>query len=388
MRHNRHRFANRLATITMTALLAVNPASAMQGPPTADPISPQRIAELSTKRAELRRLKDELDKALGGTNAGLGVASSGERLKTIVPAIEAIQQQFLADPATLEVVVRQTAHPDLLEAAGRIGRVRQTGWSHAGGPPRDSSLMEHFQETLESELRSRGSSVEISYDDPLAMYLISGRGWEVAEAQALMEKSLRDYIHRISEMRAREERNGGSGRRRTLGISWDGGALGELVDRARNDTGCNVILADPSLKDLVIPPFQVQRVTPEVLFKMLETLPGPDGARFFVTVVSQSTVEPGAKSPVPDDGSMSAITISPSIRSEDSPSSRIFDLRALATANDQKPVIDAISFAMDAANYTSRVKVRFHEPSKLLFVQGPREAIALVGEILSALELQ
>ena len=372
----------------MTALLAVNPASAMQGPPTADPISPQRIAELSTKRAELRRLKDELDKALGGTNAGLGVASSGERLKTIVPAIEAIEQQFLADPATLEVVVRQTAHPDLLEAAGRIGRVRQAGWSNAGGPPKDSSLMEHFQETLESELRSRGSSVEISYDDPLAMYLISGRGWEVAEAQALMEKSLRDYIHRISEMRAREERNGGSGRRRTLSISWDGGALGELVDRARNDTGCNVILADPSLEDLVIPPFQVQRVTPEVLFKMLETLPGPDGARFFVTVVSQSTVEPGAKTPAPDDGSMSAITISPSIRSEDSPSSKIFDLRALATADDQKPVIDAISFAMDAANYTGKVKVRFHEPSKLLFVQGPRDAIALVGEILRALGLQ
>jgi hypothetical protein len=384
MRHNRHRFANHLATITMTALLAVNPASAMQGPPTADPISPQRIAELSTKRAELRRLKDELDKALGGTNAGLGVASSGERLKTIVPAIEAIQQQFLADPATLEVVVRQTAHPNLLEAAGRIGRVRQAGWSNAGGPPKDSSLMEHFQETLESELRSRGSSVEISYDEPLAMFLISGPGWEVAEAQTLMEKSLGDYVHRISEMRAREERSGDSGRRRTLSISWDGGALGELVDRVRNNTGCNVILADPSLRDLVIPPFQVQRVTPEVLFKMLETLPGPDGARFFVAVVSQSTVEPGAKSPAPDDGSMSAITISPSIRSEDSPVSRIFDLRTLATADDQKPIIDAISFAMDAANYTSKVKVRFHEPSKLLFVQGPREAIVLVGEILSA----
>ena len=387
MRHNRHPFATRLATITMTALLAVNPASAMQAPPPADPISPQRIAELSTKRAELRRLKDELDKALGGTNAGLGVASSGERLKTIIPAIEAIEQQFLADPATLEVVVRQTANPNLLEAAGRIGRVRQTGWSNAGGPPKDSTLMEHFQETLESELRSRGSSVEISYDEPLAMYLISGPGWEVAEAQALMQKSLGDYVHRISEMRAREERSGDSGRRRALSISWDGGALGELVDRARNDTGCNVILADPSLRDLVIPPFQVQRVTPEVLFKMLETLPGPDGTRFFVTVVSQSTVEPDAKSPAPDDGSMSAITISPSIRSEDSPVNRIFDLRTLAT-EDQKPVIDAISFAMDAANYTSKVKVRFHEPSKLLFVQGPREAIALVGEILSALELQ
>lgn len=384
MRHNRHRFANRLATITMTALLAVNPASAMQATPPADPISPQRIAELSTKRAELRRLKDELDKALGGTNAGLGVASSGERLKTIIPAIEAIQQQFLADPATLEVVVRQTANPNLLEAAGRIGRVRQTGWSNAGGPPKDYTLMEHFQETLESELRSRGSSVEISYDEPLAMFLISGPGWEVAEAQTLMEKSLGDYVRRISEMRAREERSGESGRRRTLSISWDGEALGELVDLVRNNTGCNVILADPSLRDLVIPPFRVQRVTPEVLFKMLETLPGPDGARFSVAVVSQSTVEPGAKSPAPDDGSMSAITISPSIRSEDSPVSRVFDLRTLATADDQKPIIDAISFAMDAANYTSKVKVRFHEPSKLLFVQGPREAIALVGEILSA----
>lgn len=384
MRHNRHRFANRLATITMTALLAVNPASAMQATPPADPISPQRIAELSTKRAELRRLKDELDKALGGTNAGLGVASSGERLKTIIPAIEAIQQQFLADPATLEVVVRQTANPNLLEAAGRIGRVRQTGWSNAGGPPKDSTLMEHFQETLESELRSRGSSVEISYDEPLAMFLISGPGWEVAEAQTLMEKSLGDYVRRISEMRAREERSGESGRRRTLSISWDGEALGELVDLVRNNTGCNVILADPSLRDLVIPPFQVQRVTPEVLFKMLETLPGPDGARFSVAVVSQSTVEPGAKSPAPDDGSMSAITISPSIRSEDSPVSRVFDLRTLATADDQKRIIDAISFAMDAANYTSKVKVRFHEPSKLLFVQGPREAIALVGEIVSA----
>jgi hypothetical protein len=85
---------------------------------------------------------------------------------------------------------------------------------------------------------------------------------------------------------------------------------------------------------------------------------------------------------------MSAITISPSSRTGNPPESRIFDLRALATADDQKPVIDAISFAMDAANYTSRVKVRFHEPSKLLFVQGPGEAIALVYEILSALELQ
>jgi hypothetical protein len=129
-------------------------------------------------------------------------------------------------------------------------------------------------------------------------------------------------------------------------------------------------------------------MAPKVFFLMLEKLPRTDGNDFDVTVVSQSTVEPGAKSPVPDDGSMSAITISPSSRTGNPPESRIFDLRALATADDQKPVIDAISFAMDAANYTSRVKVRFHEPSKLLFVQGPGEAIALVYEILSALELQ
>jgi hypothetical protein len=157
-----------------------------------------------------------------------------------------------------------------------------------------------------------------------------------------------------------------------------------LVQRANDQVASNVVLSDPALANIAVPPLSVQRMTPEVFFKMLETLPRTDGNDFVVTVVNDATIQPESKATAKVPGSIAAITISPAPETVEPPVKRIFDLRPAATADEQMSLIDSISFTMGAAEYTSEVKVRFHEPSKLLFVQGPRDAVELVAEVLRA----
>lgn len=380
----RTRLTSRLAALTTTVLLAASTASAMQTTPPAKPIAPERMAQLSEMRRQIADLWHQVQ-----------VHEDDASRSAAREAADKLEAEMSKQPENTHVLDQVTLDASffLLALYGREGV--------------SEFVIPNLVSTFTRSLEARNASVEVTFDETLGALILEGPRWQVDDAKVLAGELNAAVAQRIQDLRAADleqrravrlgdERDEEASRKaaqealraKTVNIAWNGGNLGELIAAVKKQVACNVVLSDPSLGEVSIPPLSVQFMAPKVFFLMLEKLPRTDGNDFDVTVVSQSTVEPGAKSPVPDDGSMSAITISPSSRTGNPPESRIFDLRALATADDQKPVIDAISFAMDAANYTSRVKVRFHEPSKLLFVQGPGEAIALVYEILSALELQ
>ena len=380
----RTRLTIRLAALTTTVLLAASTASAIQTTPPAKPIAPERMAQLSEMRRQIADLRHQAE-----VLADDAIRSAARE------AADKLEAEMSKQPENTHVLDQVTLDASffLLALYGREGV--------------SEFVIPNLVMTFTRSLEARNASVEVTFDETLGALILEGPRWQVDDAKVLAGELNAAVAQRIQDLRAADleqrravrlgdERDEEASRKaaqealraKTVNIAWNGGNLGELIAAVKKQVACNVVLSDPSLDEVSIPPLSVQFMAPEVFFLMLEKLPRTDGNDFDVTVVSQSTVEPGAKSPVPDDGSMSAVTISPSSRTGNPPDNRIFDLRLLATADDQKLVIDAISFAMDAANYTSRVKVRFHEPSKLLFVQGPREAIALVGEILSALELQ
>jgi hypothetical protein len=380
----RTRLTSRLAALTTTVLLAASTASAMQTTPPAKPIAPERMAQLSEMRRQIADLWHQVQ-----------VHEDDASRSAAREAADKLEAEMSKQPENTHVLDQVTLDASffLLALYGREGV--------------SEFVIPNLVSTFTRSLEARNASVEVTFDETLGALILEGPRWQVDDAKVLAGELNAAVVQRIQDLRAADleqrravrlgdERDEEASRKaaqealraKTVNIAWNGGNLGELIAAVKKQVACNVVLSDPSLGEVSIPPLSVQFMAPKVFFLMLEKLPRTDGNDFDVTVVSQSTVEPGANSPVPDDGSMSAITISPSSRTGNPPESRIFDLRALATADDQKPVIDAISFAMDAANYTSRVKVRFHEPSKLLFVQGPGEAIVLVYEILSALELQ
>ena len=387
----RTRLTSRLVALTATVLLAASTASAMQTTPPAKPIAPERMAQLSEMRRQITDLRhQEQEHEDDAIRSAAGEAAD----KLEAEMSKQPESTHVLDQVTLDASIFVLDETVFVPAPTR----EEGGWE---------LVINVMVNTFTMSLEARNASVEVRFDELLGMLFLEGPRWQVDDAKVLAGELNAAFAQRIKDIRAAhleqrravrlgDERDEEASRKaaqealraKTVNIAWNGGNLGDLIAAVKKQVACNVVLSDPSLDDVSIPPLSVQFMAPEVFFRMLETLPRTDGNDFDVTVVSQSTVEPGAKSPVPDDGSMSAVTISPSSRTGNPPDNRIFDLRLLATADDQKLVIDAISFAMDAANYTSRVKVRFHEPSKLLFVQGPREAIALVGEILSALELQ
>jgi hypothetical protein len=372
----------RLATLTATALLATTSALARQETPSPTAISSQRIAELAAKRAELSKLKEQLSvpRTQGGSGGG-GIAVDG----TVVSAASALEADLRAASESRQATLQVYADSKLLEAASQIGLFRQYKPFEPSRQYSESTLLEHFTNQIRYELRTRGSGVDIWFDQPLAMFSIKGSQWEVLEAKELMTELLPTYLHRIEEMRANERTQ--SGRQiaaETITLDWTGGELGVLVQHVNDQVVSNVVLSDPALANIAVPPLSVQRMTPEVFFKMLETLPRTDGNDFVVTVVNDATIQPESKATAKVPGSIAAITISPALETMKPPVKRIFDLRPAATADEQMSLIDSISFTMGAAEYTSEVKVRFHEPSKLLFVQGPRAAVELVAEVLRA----
>ena len=376
------RLRTRLATVTATALLATTSALARQETPSPTAISSQRIAELAAKRAELSRLKEQLGvpRIQGGSGGG-EIAVDG----TVVSAASALEADLRSAPESRQATLQVYADSELLEAASQIGLFRQHKPFEPSRQYSESTLLEHFTNQIRYELRTRGSGVDIWFDQPLAMFSIKGSQWEVLEAKELMTELLPTYLHRIEEMRAKERTQ--SSRQiaaETITLDWPGGELGVLVQYVNDKVVSNVVLSDPALANIAVPPLSVQRMKPEVFFKMLETLPRTDGNDFVVTVVNDATIQPESKATANVPGSIAAITISPAPETVEPPIKRIFDLRPAATADEQMSLIDSISFTMGAAEYTGEVKVRFHEPSKLLFVQGPRDAVELVAEVLRA----
>ena len=66
---------------------------------------------------------------------------------------------------------------------------------------------------------------------------------------------------------------------------------------------------------------------------------------------------------------------------------RIFDLGGWTGAEGagMKRLIETIDFAMQANGTAEQMKIRFHEPSRILFAKGPSDSIRLVGEIVDAI---
>jgi hypothetical protein len=267
-----------------------------------------------------------------------------------------------------------------------------------------------YIDSVRNDLRDGLSTVAIELEDPLSMVRISGKRWEVEEAKRALRAALPAYVERMGELIEAERRVQSERQREqwrieefsTVNIDWKGGTLQELVASVKPLVECNVVLADPSVGGLTIPALSVKRVAPEVFFRSLQSLPLADDAQLVVTVVAPETTEGSKPSQsTQSQGTQSqgkpAITTSPVIviarkpvSAADSPSAavtqRIFDLSNWvgADAKSIKTLIEAVDFAMQADGSADRVKVRYHEPSRILFAKGPSGSIQLIDEIVTA----
>jgi hypothetical protein len=134
-----------------------------------------------------------------------------------------------------------------------------------------------------------------------------------------------------------------------------------------------------------------------VFFLSLQSLPLADDAQIAVTVIEPDAANGGKPDEVRPGQNEPTIATSPVIMiarkpvsAADSPSAsvrqRIFDLSDWpgADAKGIKNLIEAIDFAMQADGSADRVKVRYHEPSRILFAKGPGGSIDLIDEIVTA----
>lgn len=385
MRHSLPNNSRILAALVGIGLLAT-PAFAQQ-PATLAPPTPTTVAarkELAEIRARLIAIEKQ-DKEVPGLAADVRTALNEERAK-----LRDALRRFAAECAP--VTVRVPIEPRL---AALLQRPRSRP-AVLNGPAALGEIASNFLSMVYDEIGHRGSKVEITIDAPLSMFRFSGAAWEVEEAKALIAEAIPPYLARIEELddaRTREfaeaqahanRESAEQLRSSTVNLDWAGGKLGDLIAKVKTQVPCNVLLAAPSLADAKIPPLSVSFMAPEVFFEMLETLPGQDGNEFFVTVVSQATIDPDSKTSAKNGGSLSAITITPVVREEAPVSREVFDVRGWSKPEAASQLVDSIGFAMDAAGFADKVKIRLHAPSNLLFVQGPREAVELVRKIIEA----
>ena len=228
--------------------------------------------------------------------------------------------------------------------------------------------------------------------------------WEVEEAKAALKEALPAYIARIqtleaADMKSRmllEDQELARLVRSTVNIAWEGGTLEDLVARVKSSVRCNVVLADASVGSLTIPPLSVERVRPEVFFLSLQSIPLADNAGLVVTVVSQDQKLPEQKSSEQksseqgaDLGTLPVVVISREFNANGyagvtNIGQRLFDLNNWEGINTGgiESLINAINFAMESTGSEQLVKIRYHEPTNLLFVKGPTDSIALIEEIV------
>ena len=271
------------------------------------------------------------------------------------------------------------------------------------GRPNDA--VKYYIDSVKIDLRASLSSVDLQLDQPLSMVRLSGMRWEIDEAKRALRDALPAYIARMEELIDAEERALSERQREQLrteellsvNIDWKGGTLQELVTSVKSLVECNVVLADATVGGLNIPALAVKRVAPEVFFLSLQSLPLADDAQIAVTVIEPDAANGGKPDEVRPGQNEPTIATSPVIMiarkpvsAADSPSAsvrqRIFDLSDWpgADAKGIKNLIEAIDFAMQADGSADRVKVRYHEPSRILFAKGPGGSIDLIDEIVTA----
>ena len=379
MHQIRTKFTTRIATLTAAVLLATSTASAMQTTPPAKPITPERMARLSEMRRDMLRLRQQSQLLVQDADR----AASAENARH------------------LEVDLAQ--QPESEQALEMVGLDATTLVLASSDELGVRSVIPNLVGTLQTALDAQGSEVVVALDEVTGTLLLSGPRWQVEEAKGRASDLNQALVQRIKQLRMakleqlREERLEAEGderarrraaedalRAKTVNISWNGGSLGELIAAVQNQVACNVVLSDPSVAKVPIPALSVQLMAPEVFFQMLATLPPQPGSEISVFVVTQASIDPTSTRTVKDDGSMSAITISRNTRGDGAIRHLVIDVRQWGKPDEASRLVDAIGFAMDAAGFTDKVKIRLHAPTNLMFVQGPDEAVRLANDVIAA----
>lgn len=371
----RTRLTTRLAALTATALLAASTAVAMQATTHAKPIPPERLAQLTGTWRQIIELRRQAE-----------MTDDETRIEPNQNAAHALESELRSQPEgelTIEIVKPDAKLLVMTPAA--------------------ESVIDNLNEYLLKTLEVRQLQVEVSVDEILGTLSLRGSRWEVEEAMNIARDLNTVFVQRIEEIRKAEfeqindrrldtERLEQERRRadeetlrsQTVNIAWDGGNLGGLIAAVKGQVACNVVLSDPSLGEVSIPPFSVKLMAPEVLFQMLTSLPGPAAAQMSVFVVTKASIDPSSTRTVKSDGSMSAIMISRNALADGSSKHEVFDVRDWGKPDETSRHVDAIGFAMEAAGFADKVKVRLHAPSNLLFVQGPQDAVNLARSVIEA----
>lgn len=374
----RNSLAFRFATLTATVLFAASTAVAMQATTPTTPIPPERAAKLADMRkqvAELRRQAEAFQDPAGREASNTAFELEAEML-------------------------RQPESENALELVQLDARTLVMAYAGDGA---SRSVIPNLVSSLNTALRVRNSKVTVGFDEQLGTLFLQGMRWQVDEAKSLARDLSAALAQRIEEIRLAESERVAEERQRadrdqqerrlaeqdelrakTVTISWNGGKLADLIAAVKKQTPCNVVLGDATLGDVLVPPLSVQLMSPEVFFQMLPTLQRESGVEFSVFVVNQASIDPTATTPMRADGSLSAITISRVATSESAISREVFDVRDWSKEDDASRLVESIAFTMDAAGFADKVKIRLHAPSKLLFVQGPREAVVLVSRTIDA----
>ena len=375
------------ATLLTTALLAV-PAIAQQSTVPSPPSATATTEQLAEIRARRQALSRELGSLPPDSPRRQDIKEESARLSEDM-------RRYAAE--TTRVTVRVPIDPMLIDISSRTPLNLGNEPLQRGGARR--TYITHFADTVEADLATRGSQATIGVDAALSLFAINGPQWEVEEAKAALQSALPAFLQRIRELDEIDANSRISQQivrnkdllarlhRSTVNINWEGGTLGALVKAVRSTVECNVVLAEPSVGALVIPSLSVNRVAPDVFFQSLQSIPLAEDRQLAVTVIA-----PESK---PTDGESSALETLPVIviseRSDPRISSsdrRVFDLSGWSGADAAgiKKLIEAINFAMEANGQESQVKVRYHEPSKILFAKGPQDAVALINDIVLALQ--
>jgi len=343
---------------------------------------PATYARLVGLRASIHSVEEQLG------SRGL-VAERRAELQRDLSVLNDQMGQFTDDcaPASERIPVEQSLVMVASQAQSLFQHLpRQIG--------RQNDAVQFFIESIEADLRGSHSTVDLQLEQPTQVVRVSGKRWEVEEAKRALRDGLPAYIARLQELIATEAKVQSDRdkarfldvERSTVNVNWRGGTLQELVTSVQALVECNVVLADPAVGALVIPALAVKRVAPEVFFRSLQSLPLADDAQVVVTVVAPDVPDGGK----PANTSPMIVIARKPVSAADAPmasvTQRIFDLSDWpgADAKGIKNLIEAVDFAMQADGSADRVKVRYHEPSRILFAKGPNGSIRLIDEIVTA----
>ena len=392
---------NHLLTAIASIVLAAAPVHVRQATPPAlpsatptPPSATATIEELAQIRAQMFAVREVLSQT-DIPSEDLPKAKA-ELARLIEKMRRFSAQQTLA-------TARVPVDPKLIELSGSVSP------RSAGNPPGSTTrggsftFIYHFAQMVESDLAARGSDTTVGVDATLSMFTISGPQWQVEEAKAALKDALPAYLQRIQDLEAidasgradqrerRERELFNQIQRSTVNIDWEGGTLGELVETVRSSMVCNVVLAEPSVSALEIPALSVKLVAPDVFFRSLQAIPLNNDRRLTVSVIApEPKVGDGKPATATAAETLPVIVIAEKFQANrtNQPAlteQRIFDLsdRPEFDAAGIKKLIEAIDFAMQANDTAEQMKIRFHEPSRLLFAKGPHDSISLFDEVVN-----